>query len=313
MQLTAYQGVYDQFQAAIEAAASLLTCLWQLMDGKPGLRQLQRITFASQYCCGLLLESSKGTLSQQDRLACVTAGSLQLLRALARFALGLPAKEQPLSEETDRIMMTMMPELEVLEMYGGVSPLLVPFHGTLRGVVTLQTRDNFRKAAVVHCTGQDGYLSWDDSFESIKLWTGSVTLSVLSQISTLAPKIEVLDVHVRNKAQDDWGYVCTLTSAMRSVDMVSKQRDGEDTGFLVLQGLPSDELTRLRIECQSLAIHHELYSWIMSRPNTNLIGFEACTMLIDQKPVEQNQDELNNDFIRLRPTFDGQMGVLQCR
>ena len=55
--------------------------------------------------------------------------------------------------------MTMMPELEVLEMYGGVSPLLVPFHGTLLGVLTLQTRDNFRKAAVVHCTGQDGYLS----------------------------------------------------------------------------------------------------------------------------------------------------------
>ena len=98
MQLTAYQGVYEQFQAATEAAASLLTCLWQLMDGKPGLRQLQRITFASQYCCGLLLVSSKGTLSQQDRLACVTAGSLRLLRALARFASGLPAKEQPLSE-----------------------------------------------------------------------------------------------------------------------------------------------------------------------------------------------------------------------
>ena len=45
-----------------------------------------------------------------------------------------------------------------------------------------------------------------------------MTLSVLSQISTLAPKIEVLDVHDRKKAQDDWGQVCSLTSAMRSVE-----------------------------------------------------------------------------------------------
>ena len=139
-----------------------------------------------------------------------------------------------------------------------------------------------------------------------------MTLSVLSQISTLAPKIEVLDVHVRNKAHDDWGQVCTLTSAMRSVDMVSKQRDGVDTGSLVLQGLPSDELTHLRIECQSLAIHHELYSWIMSRPNTNLIGFEAYRTLTDQKPVEQTQGECYEEFIRLQPTIQGQMGVLQC-
>ncbi len=220
MQLASIEYLHDHLQAALEAATSLVTRLRQLMDGKPGLTQLQRITFEDHYCCGLLLESSKGALSRQNSLACVTAGSLQLLRALARFALGLPAKEQPLSEETDRIMMTMMPELEVLEMYGGVAPLLVPFHGTLRGVLTLQTEDDFRKAAVLHCTGQDGYLSWHDSFESIKIWTGSVTLSVLSQISTLAPKIEVLDVHVRDKAHDDWGQVCTLTSAMRSVDMV---------------------------------------------------------------------------------------------
>ena len=114
--------------------------------------------------------------------------------------------------------MSMMPELELLEMHGVVSPLLVPFHGTLHGKLTRQTEDNFRKAAVVHCTGQDGYLLWHDSFQSIKIWTGSVTLSVLSQISTLAPKIEVLDIHVRNKAQDDWGQVCTLTSAMRSLE-----------------------------------------------------------------------------------------------
>ena len=82
------------------------------------------------YCCGLLLESSKGALSRQNSLACVTAGSVQLLRGLAFFAPGLPAKEQPLSGETDRTMMSLLPELELLEMYEGVVPLLVPFHGT---------------------------------------------------------------------------------------------------------------------------------------------------------------------------------------
>ena len=94
------------------------------MDGKPDLTQFQRITFEAPCCCGLLLESSKGTLSQQNRLACVTAGSLQLLRALAFFTTRHLAKEQPLSKETDRTMMSMMPELELLETHGVVSPLL---------------------------------------------------------------------------------------------------------------------------------------------------------------------------------------------
>ncbi len=66
-------------------------------------------------------------------------------------------------------MMSMMPELELLEMHGVVSPLLVPFHGTLYGKLTRQTEDNFRKAAVVHCTGQDGYLSWHVTTPAIKL------------------------------------------------------------------------------------------------------------------------------------------------
>ncbi|KAL0041293.1 hypothetical protein WJX77_011376 [Trebouxia sp. C0004] len=256
MQLTTERCVDDHFQAATEAATSLLTRLWQLMDGKPGLTQLQRITFDAQYCCGLHLESSKGTLSQQNSLACVTAGSLQLLRALAHFATGRPANEQPLSAETDRTMVSMMPELELVEMYGGVSPLLVPFHGTLRGVLTRQTEDNFRQAAVGHCAANDLWHWWNEGhppFESMKVWTGSVTLSVLSMISTIAPNLEVLDVYVRNKAKFHWGYLCTLTSAMRSVHVVSKQRAGEDTGSLALQGLPSDKLTRLRVECADLA------------------------------------------------------------
>ncbi len=95
---------------------SLITHLWQLMDSKPGLTQLQRITFEAPNCCEMLLGSSKRRLSRQNSLACVTAGSLQLLRALARFATGHPANEQRLSAETDRTMMSMMPELELLEM-----------------------------------------------------------------------------------------------------------------------------------------------------------------------------------------------------
>ncbi len=168
MQLTTEQCVDDHFQAAAEAATSLLTHLWQLMDGKPGLTQLQRITFEAPYCSGLLLESSKGALSQQNSLACVTAGSLQLLRALAHLATGLPAHEQPLSAETDRTMMSMMPELELLEMYGGVSPLLVPFQGTLRGVLTHQTEESFRKAAVVHCAGSDRCHWWNEGIHPLK-------------------------------------------------------------------------------------------------------------------------------------------------
>ncbi len=128
----------------------------------------------------------------------------------------------------------------------------------------------------------------------------------------MAPNLEVIHVHVRNEGVMYLGDSCTLTSAMRSVDMVSKPNFFEDTGSLVLQGLPSDEWTHLRIECEDLAIHHELYSWIMSRPNTNLIGFEACTILTDQKPIEQNQGERHEEFIRLQPTVEGQMGVLQC-
>ncbi|DBB18867.1 TPA: hypothetical protein ACH3X3_000454 [Trebouxia sp. C0006] len=37
MQLATNQCARNQFQAATEAATSLLTHLWQLMDGKPGL------------------------------------------------------------------------------------------------------------------------------------------------------------------------------------------------------------------------------------------------------------------------------------
>ena len=211
----------------------------------------------------------------------------------------------------------MLPELEVLEMYGGVSALLVPFHGTLHGVLTLQTQDNIRKAAVVHCAGSDECEWWDEGqppFDNIKSWTGYVTLSVLSKISTIASNSEVLHVHVRKKGSFHLGQVpvCTLTSAMRSVDIAYKQRVFEDTGSLAFQGLPSDELTHLRVECVHLAIHHEVYSWIMSRPNTNLIGFKACTVLSDRSLFRENQGERDEDFVRFKSTVEGQVGVLQC-
>lgn len=183
------------------------------------------------------------------------------------------------------------------------------------GVLTLKTEDNFHKAAVVHCAENDGCEWWGEGhppFDNIKSWTGRVTLSVLSKISIMAPNLEVLRVRVRHKGGIPLGQMCTLTSAMRSVDMVYKPRILEDSGSLVLQGFPSDELTQLRIECQSLAIHHELYSWIMSRPNTNLIGFKACTVLKGRSPFRENQGERDDDFVRFRSTAEGQMGVLQC-
>ncbi len=150
----------------------------------------------------------------------------------------------------------------------------------------------------------------------MKGWTGSINLCVMGKISTLAPNLEVLHVHIQNQGRKNQGQLCnlSLTSAMRSVDVVFNQWDGDDTGSLVLQRLPSDELTHLRIECVSLSIHHELYSWIISRPNINLIGFEACTILTDQKPIEQNQGERYEDFnkvlIRRPSTVEGQLVVL---
>ena len=206
------------------------------MDSKPGLTQLQRITFEAPNCCEMLLGSSKRRLSRQNSLACVTAGSLQLLRALARFATGHPANEQRLSAETDRTMMSMMPELELLEMSPKETRLLVPFHGILRGELAFFTQDIICQAAVGHCIGSDSCRWWyegDPPFESMKGWTGSINLCVMGKISTLAPNLEVLHVHIQNQGRKNQGQLCNLilTSAMRSVDLVSI------SGMAMTQGL----------------------------------------------------------------------------
>ena len=86
------------------------------------------------------------TLWRHEGLARITAGRLDIIQSLAYAASGCQSPHYLSNEKTDCAMLKLMPALQWIDV--GAQPLCVPFHGTVRGKLTLATVHTFQMLCI---------------------------------------------------------------------------------------------------------------------------------------------------------------------
>ena len=225
-----------------------------------GAAALQELHIRHDNGIQLKVVSPEGPLRQHDWLACITAGSLSVLRMLVRCAAAAAFGDSThVTAQTDQKMLSLLPALKWLEI--GDEPLLTPFKGTVRGRLTNKTADTFLQATVGHVTGTRHFydlvfLDETEPLNSITSWH-SKALITPRFVAQIAPNLTVLNISISGSS-DSW---IVLTPKLVSVD-VSKPRH---LGPMRVRGVPNSALTHMCIQGYPLRVDKGLYIWATAR------------------------------------------------
>ena len=158
----------------------------------------------------------------------------------------------------------MMPALEILEI--GDTPFFATFKGTVRGCLSLDTAETFRKASLVHCTGVVPHrdLQYIKPIPCIKSWSSFGALqSDTTLIQHKAPQLTTLHLNIVH-SRADAPFSCTdvwLTRHMKCIDVTLGSPDHK----LYLLGTLASSLTQMRVEAHRLIVSKTLYDWVLAR------------------------------------------------
>lgn len=251
--------------------------------------QLQQVLITSSIRVLLHVDATEGTQDPDNSLACVTAGSLKVLSALAAAdpdeLQGVNQTARNNLEQADAAMLALMPALKWLDIAD--MPLHAPFHGTVRGRLSQRTVETFRQASVAHCTGLGGdvWNIWQPHHicpvDSILSWTsrpekyGWMESSLLAQ---LAPRLETLHIEIALDVGPG-PLIISLGPALKCVDVLV----GPRTATLVLKGWPSNDLVHMRIECATIdsstvRMQRKLFKWLQAKQAQRLLCAEFAAL-----------------------------------
>ncbi len=228
------------------------------------LRSLQQVSVTKDNCIMLRMVSPEGPLFQHDKLACITAGRLPVLRYIYYSSpelCKLGRNFQPASVPGDVDMLSRLPGLHWLEIGNG--SLNAIFKGTVRGRLTPETADVFRHATVSHVVGPCDrehrlYLILQP-ITSIASWC-SDTFMVPARIVRVAPYLTILNIKISSVIVGCTQELC-LTPKMVSIDVQSDVPEG----VLYIRGIPSASLIHLCIQSHTLQVNKDLNDWVGAR------------------------------------------------
>lgn len=262
----------------------LVECFWfalgdKTSSGKPlqHLQSLRHVLITSADQTQLELQRRASTLDPDKRLACVTTGILTVLRKIC-----LPARLHNIfaqsvypTAQTDSAMFACVAGLKVLEIGEHCQPLRAPFHGIVRGCLSLATSASFRQSDFVECTGLGADISEVLALmpiESIQTWT---SISAVPReggiLKYIAPELESLTMHIGMPYEDCHGtprYRLQLPiSALRSVDVTCDVKGGH----LYILGCPS-KVAYVRITADVIFLEECLYVRLQTRQTKPLVA-----------------------------------------
>lgn len=225
------------------------------------LQNLQQLSITKGYCIMLRMESPKGPLFQHDKLDCITAGRLPVLRNITHSSLELLklGRNTQLASR-DVFMLCTLPGLDWLEI--GSETLNAICKGTVRGRLTSETTDVFCQATISHvyrpCHRKERF-NLMEPVSSITSWCNDM-VEVPARITRFAPNLTIINVKISNAR---WGSsLCVwLTLRMVSIDVQCI----DPNGVLRINGIPSTSLTHLCTQSHTLHVNKDLYSWVDAR------------------------------------------------
>ena len=241
--------------------------LWLLFSqNSDSVPSLQKLVVKGGDQLKLLMDAKEGVLCSENVLTSVTAGSVDVLRALAHCAAGGSSSlfSSCCTSQSDQSMLSMMPALESLDI--GDSPFFATFAGTVRGCLSLDTAKTLRQASLVHCTGvlSEWGLQRVTCIPSIKSWSSVRALrSDTTLIEHFAPQLETLNLNIvclraaaLPSCTDVW-----LTPVMKCID-VTLCPPGQT---LRLRGSLASSLTHMCVKAYRLIVSKTLYDWVLAR------------------------------------------------
>lgn len=144
----------EDFLSDLAACDIYQFLLWQCGPQSDVLRSLQQVSITKDNCVMLRMVSPEGPLFQHDRLACITAGRLSVLRNITYSSpelRELAFQTHPPFAAEDADMLSRLPCLDWLEIGNGCFNAI--FKGTVHGRLTPETADVFHQATVSHVVG----------------------------------------------------------------------------------------------------------------------------------------------------------------
>ncbi len=163
------------------------------------LQNLQQLSITKGNCIMLRMVSPQGPLFQHEKLDCITAGRLPVLRNITYSSpeLWLLGCNIQLASR-DIFMLCRLPGLDWLEI--GSKSLNAIFKGTVRGRLTPETADVFRQATISHVVGpchREDRLNLMEPVSSITSWCSDM-VEVPARITRFAPNLTVINVKISN-------------------------------------------------------------------------------------------------------------------
>ena len=257
----------DDFPSDVAACEIYQFLLRQCGPRSDVLQSLQQVSITKDDSIMLHMVSPQGPLFQHDKLACITAGRLPVLRDITDSSpelRGLGCNIQPDSAARDADMLSRLPGLDSLEI--GNRFLNAVFKGTVRGRLTAETADAFCQATISHVVGPCNRQDWLDLIQpitSITSWCSFMvrpTLVTPARMVRVAPNLAILNIKLSSDVVGSSYDVC-LTPKMVSVDV----RSVIPRGVLCVSGIPSASLIHLCIQSHTLQVNKDLYEWVDGR------------------------------------------------
>lgn len=170
--------------------------LWHCGSQSDVLRSLQQVSITKDNCVMLRMVSPEAPLFQHDKLACITAGRLPVVRNITfsspeLWEPGFQLHPPSAAEEAD--MLSRLPGLNWLEIGNGC--LKAIFRGGVRGRLTPETVDAFRQATISHVVGpcdREDRLNMMEPVSSITSWCSDM-VEVPGRITRFAPNLTIIN------------------------------------------------------------------------------------------------------------------------
>ena len=269
-------------QIACWQEASLVRRFWHLLDHKysPFIRirgQLQEVLVLSNDRVLLHMDASESAQDPDNSLACMAAGSVEVLSGLATAMPAMRAVYQSAKnykEQSDAAMLRMMPVLQWLEI--GDTPLHAPFHGTVQGFLSRKTAETFRQASAVHCTGLGEHafhLQDLAHMECIQSWTSiPAEWRESAMIGRLAPQVEILLIQINTPCSTvENGCPVSVIELGPTMESVHVTFDYPDQPMLLVNGWPSKNLVHMHLACNTIRLKRDLFEYLQAKQAKPLV------------------------------------------